>query len=51
MDITSNIVNWHIKLGNENINPIEIELANTIGESAVHYDMESNIQDRENTFQ
>ena len=43
--------NLDIMLGNENINPIERELASAIGELTAHYDIESNVQERENTSQ
>ena len=51
MDIISYLDNLDIMLGNENINPIERELANAIGELTAHYDIESNVQERENTSQ
>ena len=38
----SDFDNLDITIGNENINPIERELANTIGESTAQYDTESN---------
>ena len=51
MDMMSDFDNLDIMIGNENINPIERELAKTIGESTVQYDIESNPDPRENSPQ
>ena len=47
-DMMSDFDNLDIMIGNENINAIERELANTSGESTVQYDIESNPHLREN---
>ena len=43
--------NLDIMIGNENINPLERELANAIGESTVQYDSECNPHSREDFHQ
>ena len=42
MDMLSDFDNLDVMLGNENMNPIERELGNTIGDSTVQYDTEVN---------
>ena len=47
MNMMSDFDNLDIMKGNENINAIERELANTIGESTAQFDIESNPHPRE----
>ena len=46
----SDFENMDVMLGNDNVNPIELELSNIIGNSEGHCDDESNSQPRENDF-
>ena len=46
MDMISDFDNIDVKIGNENTNTIENELANAIEESSVFGDIESNMQPR-----
>ena len=48
MDMMSNFDKLDILIGNEIINPVEIELAIVIGESTVKCDIESTPHPREN---
>ena len=50
MDMFSNFDNLDLMIGNDNINPIERELANTIEGLTNHDDTESNPHPRENLF-
>ena len=42
MDMMSDFENMDVKLGSNNVNPIERELSNVIGNSENHCDIESN---------
>ena len=48
MDMMSDFENMDVILGNDNVNSIERELSNVIGNSGSHCDNESNLQSREN---
>ena len=50
-DLMSDFDNMDVMIGNENINPTERELANTIEGSANHYDAESNSHTMRNSSQ
>ena len=50
MDVMSDFENMDVILGIDNINPIERELSNVIGNSEGHCDDESNSHPRENDF-
>ena len=47
MDMMSDFENMDVILGSINVNPIERELSNVIGNSVSHCDIESNSQPRE----
>ena len=51
MDKMSDFNNLDIMVGNENINPIEREVANAIEESTVQFEIESNLPCREDFTQ
>ena len=44
MDMMSDFENMDVMIGNENINPIEQELSNMIGNAENNQDIESNLQ-------
>ena len=48
IDMMSAFENMDVVLGNDNLNPIERELSNVIGNTGSHCDDESNLQSREN---
>ena len=50
MDMMSDFENLDVMLGNDNVNPIERELSNVIGNSESHYDDELNSHPMENDF-
>ena len=50
MDMMSDFENVDVILENDNVNPIERELSNVIGNSENHGGDESNSQPRENDF-
>ena len=48
MDMMSGFENMDVILGSDNVNPIERELSNEIGNAGSHCDNESNLQAKEN---
>ena len=47
IDRMSDFENMDAKRGSDNVNPIERELSNGIGNTESHYDNKSNLQSRE----